>query len=69
MPIAGRPRRVDTRKRVPGDDDASDDGDEGDDATRPKTRARRARVFFFVFVVVVVERASIRDATRANAPR
>ena len=25
MPIAGRPRRVDTRKRVPGDDDASDD--------------------------------------------
>lgn len=66
VPIAGRPRRVDTRKRVPGEDDASGDGD---DATRPKTRARRARVFFFVFVVVVVERASIRDATRANAPR
>ena len=46
MPIAGRPRRVDTRQRVAGDDDASGDGDEGDDATRPKTRARRARVFF-----------------------
>ena len=36
---------------------------------RVRKRARGERAFFFFVFVVVVERASIRDATRANAPR